>query len=413
MTHSASASPAQTFPAIRPTSALTVPANSLPARLDAARTALAAATDDYQRIRIRDAAAAIKAAAEVWGAKDIALAAAELVRDAEIDLANANPAPTPEEAGRRGGRGKKKGVSATDTPLPKQTKKALRASVLPPAEEEKLRAECREEGVAVTRALLRERAKEWKTGLKAEARARRQAEAREAAKTAPPAPNLFHCPVAELHRFVLAGSVDFIVTDPPYHDKYVAEGIWKDLAAFASHSLRPGGALLTVVPTRSMPQVLVQLACPGLVWRWMVAYVMRAGQSHIHSGKVKTKWKGVAVYTRRGAHPADYSNDLLEEVIDAGPIDPREKDVHELGQTPAGMANLIREWVREPGSIVCDPLAGGGALLVEAKRLGHRVVGADIDAGYVETTRRKLAAVTPAAAPKTGAVDSFVGGDAT
>lgn len=63
--------------------------------LDRAETALAQATDDFERLRIRDEARAAQAAAEVLGRKAIATVASILVHRAEREIAKANPALAP------------------------------------------------------------------------------------------------------------------------------------------------------------------------------------------------------------------------------------------------------------------------------------------------------------------------------
>ena len=65
--------------------------SSLPAKLDVASRALAEATDDWQRIDIRDYAKAVAAASEVLKRKDIQVQAANLMMNAERAIAKANP----------------------------------------------------------------------------------------------------------------------------------------------------------------------------------------------------------------------------------------------------------------------------------------------------------------------------------
>ena len=68
-----------------------VESGNLPAKLDVAKRALAEATDDWQRIDIRDYAKAVQAASEVLKRKDIQVQAANLVMDAERAIAKSNP----------------------------------------------------------------------------------------------------------------------------------------------------------------------------------------------------------------------------------------------------------------------------------------------------------------------------------
>ena len=139
---------------------------SLPQRLDAARSALAAARDDFERLRIRDGAAAIRAAAEVLQRRDVQVAAAELVADAERAIAQANPPRPPADRGQ--GR-KSVAPGATDSGPAAVAKDALakmrRAHSMPDADYERMKAEARERGEPLTRAVLLERRR--RTGRRA------------------------------------------------------------------------------------------------------------------------------------------------------------------------------------------------------------------------------------------------------
>ena len=66
--------------------------HEIPAKLDVAKRALAEATEDWQRINIRDYARAVAAATAILERKDIQVQAANLVQDAERAIAKANPA---------------------------------------------------------------------------------------------------------------------------------------------------------------------------------------------------------------------------------------------------------------------------------------------------------------------------------
>ena len=70
----------------------------IPAKLDVARRALAEATEDWQRIDIRDYARAVAAASAILERRDIQVQAANLVQDAERAIAKANPPKTKSES---------------------------------------------------------------------------------------------------------------------------------------------------------------------------------------------------------------------------------------------------------------------------------------------------------------------------
>ena len=72
--------------------------HDIPAKLDVAKRALAEATEDWQRINIRDYARAVAAATAILERKDIQVQAANLVQDAERAIARANPPLSKQES---------------------------------------------------------------------------------------------------------------------------------------------------------------------------------------------------------------------------------------------------------------------------------------------------------------------------
>ena len=71
--------------------------HDIPAKLDVAKRALAEATEDWQRIDIRNYAAAVAAATAILERRDIQVQAANLVQDAERAIVKANPPMTPKD----------------------------------------------------------------------------------------------------------------------------------------------------------------------------------------------------------------------------------------------------------------------------------------------------------------------------
>ena len=74
-----------------------------------------------------------------------------------------------------------------------------------------------------------------------------------------------HCSaMGDLHRLVGRESVDAIITNPPTSRESLA--MLPGLAAFAAHSLKPGGALVVMASTEHLPDVLEHLRHTELHW---------------------------------------------------------------------------------------------------------------------------------------------------
>jgi hypothetical protein len=181
------------------------------------------------------------------------------------------------------------------------------------------------------------------------------------------------------------GPVDVIVTDPPYITDDALE-LYAELGRFALRTLRPGGALLTMVSHQLLLGALEALAQPGLVYRWMIAWLYGSHESTAElRHRVQDCWKPVLVY-----HVGAWSsaNPMFSDVVASGRH--LQKDSHPWQQTLAGTRQLVRA-VARPGDVVCDPFTGSGTTAVAALAESCHFVGCDVDPAAVETAERRLA----------------------
>ena len=150
-----------------------------------------------------------------------------------------------------------------------------------------------------------------------------------------------------------------------------------------------------------MPRFIEAMEVDGLVWRWEIAYITPEKRGQQLEPRVNTRWKPIAVFRRKDAPPGksglggrplkgQYRNDVYY-----APPDEKDKEAHEWSQSIGGWRAVLEDWT-DPGQVVCDPFYGAGSTLIAARQLGRKVIGADIDAGHVETSRKRLAALAAA-----------------
>ena len=138
--------------------------SSLPAKLDVASRALSEATDDWQRIDIRDYAKAIEAASAILKRKGIQVLAANLVQGAERAITKANP-----PKGRGEGR-KNSGIlnpTISEEPIPPATIRDLRKAHdnITDDEFEQAKEQAIETETPLTRSYLKEQSAEKKNTM--------------------------------------------------------------------------------------------------------------------------------------------------------------------------------------------------------------------------------------------------------
>ncbi|MEO5346523.1 MAG: ParB N-terminal domain-containing protein [Magnetococcus sp. YQC-9] len=185
-----------------------------------------------------------------------------------------------------------------------------------------------------------------------------------------------------------AGSVDWIVTDPPYPKEHLP--LFDTLGEIAAHVLRPGGALLVMVGQFHLPEIIRKLEA-HLSYHWTMAYLTPGGQSpQIFPRRVNTFWKPVICFAK-----GEYAGPWIGDVVRSETND-NDKQHHPWGQSESGMADLMRRFVK-PGDTVLDPFLGGGTTGVTALRLGCRFIGYDVDQQAITTTLHRFGRLDDAA----------------
>jgi hypothetical protein len=176
------------------------------------------------------------------------------------------------------------------------------------------------------------------------------------------------------------GSVDAIITDPPYPAEYIP--LFDDLGALAARVLKPDGVLIAYSGQAHLIDGLTALASHLRYWWTLALHHQRAGYV-VHGGRrVINRWKPLLLFTRKdGCAPAEFA-DLVEGTG-------REKELH-VWQQAAGELGYLLETFTRAGDLVIDPFVGSGTTAVACLQLGRRFIGCDIDAGAVAIARRRV-----------------------
>ena len=194
---------------------------------------------------------------------------------------------------------------------------------------------------------------------------------------------LFAAAVADAVAHIAPGSVDCIVTDPPYPRAFLP--VYGDLARTAARVLRPGGSCLVMAGQSYLPEIIAAMT-PHLRYHWTVAYLTPGGQSvQLWERKVNAFWKPVLWFVNDpddAGYPGDWVGDVARS-------DDNDKRFHHWGQSESGMADLVRRFSRA-GETVFDPFLGGGATGVAALGLNRLFIGSDSDGAAVRRARGRL-----------------------
>ena len=192
--------------------------------------------------------------------------------------------------------------------------------------------------------------------------------------------------VADAARHIEAGSVDWIITDPPYPKQYLE--LYDHLARLADHALAPGGSMVVMVGQSYLPQVIDRLS-EKLTYHWTLAYLTPGGQAaQLWARRVNTFWKPLLWFTK-GTYKGAWVGDVCRS-------DANDKRYHHWGQSESGMADVVDRFT-DPGDLILDPFLGAGTTGVVAVRMGRRFIGIDVDPDAVATAEDRLSQADPAA----------------
>ena len=255
---------------------------------------------------------------------------------------------------------------------------AAEIATLPKDEQKEIVARGEKEIIAKANAIKREK--------KAAAQAEREADIRQAAASVPAAAeryDLRHAEFTEAEQLGV-GSVDIIVTDPPYPGEYLH--VFSGLSQVAARTLKPGGVALVMVGQTYLTEIIRRLD-EHLDYHWTLAYLTPGGQAvQQFQRKVNAFWKPVLVYTN-----GEYIGDWFADVSRSDTND-NDKDHHHWGQSVSGMRDLMKRFVR-PGQTVLDPFLGGGTTAVVALELGAYFIGYDIDPKAIDATKARIGGI--------------------
>jgi len=177
------------------------------------------------------------------------------------------------------------------------------------------------------------------------------------------------------------GSVDIIITDPPYGKAYIP--LYEDLGKMASRVLKDGGSLAAMAGQSYLSEILQKL-CKHLTYNWIVAYLTPGGRSpQLWERKVNTFWKPVLWFIK-----GKYEGNWIGDVAKSNPND-QDKQYSEHGQSESGMLDIVKRFVKI-NQVILDPFMGAGTTGVVALKLGCSFIGIDINAEMVEIARRRL-----------------------
>lgn len=176
----------------------------------------------------------------------------------------------------------------------------------------------------------------------------------------------------EIAKDIPDGSVDVIITDPPYPHEFI--GCWSQLSEVAARILKPHGLCIAYSGKLHLDECMARLG-EHLAFYWQIVF-MQTVMPTIHPRKVNTKYKPILVFQNVPAGKAVMAHDrYFIDVIEGQQV---EKDAHEWQQSADGVEKLI-EVFTNVGDLIFEPFSGGGTTPLVARQMNRRCIACEID----------------------------------
>ena len=175
------------------------------------------------------------------------------------------------------------------------------------------------------------------------------------------------------------GSIDCIITDPPYPYEFIE--VWSKLSRFAKRVLKPNGFCIAYSGHIYLPEVIQRMS-EHLDYYWTFALYQPGATQIVHPTNIMASWKPILIY-QKGKKK---NNKVIRDYFIS---EQREKQVHDWQQSISGVGYLI-EMFTNPNDLILEPFAGGGTTVIAAKEKNRNVVAAEIDENTYNITKAIL-----------------------
>jgi len=176
------------------------------------------------------------------------------------------------------------------------------------------------------------------------------------------------------------GSIDAIITDPPYSKEYLKD--WKDLSLIAKKILKPSGFLITYSGILNLNEVF-KIFDKNLIYYWQFIILHAGVKQLINPRNIFCGYKPILIYQKE---PFKRINNQIEDIIEGAG---REKEEHPWQQAEDEIKVLIETFTK-PNDLILDPFAGSGTIPVACHKLKRKVLAIDDKEENIKTIETRL-----------------------
>jgi len=175
------------------------------------------------------------------------------------------------------------------------------------------------------------------------------------------------------------GSIDCIITDPPYPYEFIE--VWSKLSRFAKRVLKPNGYCIAYSGKLHLPEVMQRMS-ENLTYYWTFNLVHTGNSSLVRGRNIITGWKPILVFQNGFSKNKKIINDM---VIGTG----TEKSHHKWQQAEEELNYFIHNYTNI-GDTILEPFAGGGTTITACIKGKRNVIAAEINEESYYISKKRI-----------------------
>tara|TARA_R100001163_G_C5062178_1_gene199174 strand:- start:893 stop:2089 length:1197 start_codon:yes stop_codon:yes gene_type:complete len=163
------------------------------------------------------------------------------------------------------------------------------------------------------------------------------------------------------------GSVDCIITDPPYPKEFLE--CWSKLSRFAKRVLKPNGFCIAYSGQMHLPEVMKRMN-EHLDYYWTFSLLHTGSRQLINGRNLFCGWKPILVYQNKFSK----IKKPIDDFITGTGI---EKKYHKWQQAEMELNSIIENFTNI-GDTILEPFAGGGTTILAALNNKRNIIASEI-----------------------------------
>lgn len=175
------------------------------------------------------------------------------------------------------------------------------------------------------------------------------------------------------------GSIDCIITDPPYPFEFIE--VWSKLSRVAKRVLKPNGFCIAYSGQMNLPEVIKRMS-ENLTYYWTFSLIHTGSRQLINGRNLFCGWKPILVFQNGYSKIQKPFDDFI---MGTG----MEKTHHKWQQAELELKHLIDNFTNE-GELIMEPFAGGGTTILAALKSNRNIIAAEIDETSYNVSKQRI-----------------------